>query len=113
MDRSEDHLEIWILWYVPRDGDATSEPLLIGVYSSEEEVQRAVARLEALPGFRDDPQLTDDLGVPGFYAAPYTVNEDSWTSGFIDGDLVNLVMEGEAEESRGHDEESDAEAGRS
>jgi hypothetical protein len=48
---------------------------LIGVYSSEEKAQQAVARLRLQPGFRDTPE--------GFSVDRYTVDEDHWREGFF------------------------------
>jgi hypothetical protein len=47
----------------------------IGVYSSEQAANAAVARLSSQPGFRD--------ATSGFHVDRYTVDQDHWTEGFV------------------------------
>ena len=51
------------------------EQKFIGVYSTEEKAKAAVERLKSQPGFRDHPN--------DFQINDHTVDEDSWTEGFI------------------------------
>lgn len=55
--------------------DGREDVKLIGVYSSEQGAQGAVARARAHPGFRDTP---DD-----FFIDKYILDKDHWTEGFI------------------------------
>lgn len=48
---------------------------LIGVYSSEQTVDSAIDRARLREGFRDEPDC--------FYSAPFTIDEDNWTDGFV------------------------------
>lgn len=47
----------------------------IGVYASELDAQRAVAKLRTAPGFREHPD--------GFSVDCYELNKDHWTEGFV------------------------------
>ena len=75
-------MDIWLLWHVPRGGDARGEYMLIGAYASRDAAIAAVDRLKDQPGFRDNPKVIDDVEDAGFYVEPYTLNEDHWTEGY-------------------------------
>ena len=49
--------------------------LLIGVYSSEAEARAAIERVRDKRGFAEFQE--------GFQIAPYALNRDHWTDGFI------------------------------
>jgi hypothetical protein len=51
------------------------DPLLIGVYRTENDAKAAIKRLCTQRGFIDDPT--------GFQICPYEINKDHWTEGFI------------------------------
>jgi hypothetical protein len=74
--------EVWLLWYVPPGGDDRDEYMLIGVYSSREAALEAVARLADQPGFREHPDVIDDLDLAGFFMVPYRLDQDHWTEGY-------------------------------
>jgi hypothetical protein len=57
------------------DESGVEETKLIGVYSSREGAELAVARTRSLHGFRD---YAND-----FHIDPYELDEDHWTSGFV------------------------------
>ena len=76
-----DNENVWILWHVPPGGDA-DKAMLIGAYSSEDLALAAVARLSDRPGFRDNPQVTDDEDGPGFFVQPYQLDLDHWIDGY-------------------------------
>ncbi len=61
------------------------EVKLVGVYSSRENAESAVARLRDLPGFRDHPQIVDygSEGGDGFVIDEYTLDSDHWAEGFV------------------------------
>lgn len=54
--------------------DDREDVKLIGVYSSRQRADDAVARLRAAPGFRDAPNA--------FSVAEYEVDADHWVEGF-------------------------------
>lgn len=66
---------VFLLSHVRSDDEYAEDSKLIGVYSSEEEAQRAIARVVDRAGFKDQPA--------GFQLDPYTLGEDHWTEGFI------------------------------
>lgn len=87
-------MEVHILWHVSHarnlDGsptehrNAAGELLIdeefdnvkvIGVYGTEQAVNAAIERACEREGFRDEPDC--------FYEAPFTVDEDNWTDGFV------------------------------
>jgi hypothetical protein len=47
----------------------------IGVYTSELDAQRAVAKLRTAPGFKESPD--------GFSVDCYELNKEHWTEGFV------------------------------
>lgn len=55
--------------------DESAEVKFIGVYSSQENAERAVERMKKLEGFCDHP---DD-----FHIDRHGLDEDHWTSGFV------------------------------
>ena len=75
-------MNVWILWHVPPGGDARGEYSMIGVYSSRDAALAAVGRLADKPGFRDSPDITDDIANAGFFTEPYELDEDHWTEGY-------------------------------
>ena len=69
-------MKVYLLWFLlEREGDRDTE-LLIGVYDSEQHARAAIARLRDRKGFADFPE--------GFQIAPYEVNKDHWTDGFVE-----------------------------
>ncbi|WP_446226350.1 DUF7336 domain-containing protein [Nocardia sp. IBHARD005] len=59
-------------WYELDNGEDVVRT--IGIYSSEEEAEKAVERISVLPGFRDRP---DDFCINRL-----TLGHDSWSEGF-------------------------------
>ena len=55
--------------------DGCDEAKLIGVYSSRERAEAAIARLQKQPGFSDHPD--------GFHIDHYALDEDNWVEGFV------------------------------
>ena len=55
--------------------DGAEAVKFIGVYSSDAHARAAIERLRVQPGFCDWPD--------GFHVEPYTLDEDSWTEGFV------------------------------
>ena len=57
----------------------------LGIYSSRESAEKAVARFRNLPGFRDVPQIADPSAfgaAEGFYIDEFELDQDSWASGY-------------------------------
>ncbi len=70
-------MEVYLLWYTYVDEMLVGgeESMLIGVYSSIAEANSAIQRKLSCQGFKDNKD--------GFEISPYTLNEDSWSGGFI------------------------------
>jgi hypothetical protein len=54
--------------------DGTEDVKFIGVYSSRENAQAAIARLSRVPGFADAPT--------GFHIDEYPLDKDQWVEGY-------------------------------
>ena len=66
---------VYLLWFVSHEPEEMDDGLLIGVYDSEIEVQKAIERLRGKPGFSSLPE--------GFQIHSRKLKEDSWTEGFM------------------------------
>ena len=66
--------DVVLLWHV-REIDGDEDAKLIGVYSSQERADEAVARKLRYPGFAEYPE--------GFSQDVYRVDRDAWSEGFI------------------------------
>ena len=66
---------VFVLQHVHSREDGAEDVKFIGVYSSREKAQDAVARLRCLPGFSDAPD--------GFHVDEYRVDEDHWVEGYV------------------------------
>ena len=66
---------VYLLWFVQENADAEDMELLLGAYSSEAAAQAAIQRLQGKPGFAAFPE--------GFQIAPYELDRDHWSEGFI------------------------------
>ncbi len=66
---------VFVLQHVHAREDGVEDVKLIGVYSSRESAQAAVARLGRLPGFADAPN--------GFHVDEYRVDQDQWAEGYV------------------------------
>jgi len=69
---------VCILWHL-NYGDEK----LIGVYASEADTKAAVDRLKDKPGFKEAPEIIQDLDENGFMIGPYELGKDHWTEGFV------------------------------
>jgi hypothetical protein len=65
---------VYVLQHVHESADGAEDVKLIGVYSSRENAQAAVARLRQVPGFSDDPT--------GFHIDEYSIDRDQWAEGY-------------------------------
>ena len=66
---------VFVLQHVRLRDGGVEDVKFIGVYSSREKADAAVARLSRLPGFSD---ATD-----GFHVDEYRVDQDQWAEGYV------------------------------
>ena len=66
---------VFVLQHVHSREDGIEDVKFIGVYSSREKAQAAVARLGRLPGFAEAPD--------GFHVDEYRVDQDQWAEGYV------------------------------
>jgi hypothetical protein len=66
---------VFVLQHVHSREDGVEDVKFIGVYSSREKADAAVARLSCLPGFSDVPD--------GFHIDEYRVDQDHWVEGYV------------------------------
>lgn len=66
---------VFVLQHVHSQIDGIEDVKFIGVYSSREKAESAVARLRCLPGFSDAPD--------GFHIDEYRVDQDQWAEGYV------------------------------
>ena len=70
--------------HTPLNGEADVK--IIGVYSTEEKIKEAVARLSKAPGFKESFKLIDplkDKETDGFYMDEYEIDKDHWKEGYV------------------------------
>jgi len=65
---------VFVLQHAHTQDDGVEDVKFIGVYSSREKAQAAVARLSLHPGFAD--------ARDGFTVDEYTVDKDQWVEGY-------------------------------
>ncbi len=66
--------KVYVLQHVHLLAGGEEDIKLIGVYSSRENAQSAIARLRQLPGFLETPD--------GFSIDEYQVDKDQWVEGY-------------------------------
>ncbi|MBY0611618.1 MAG: hypothetical protein K2P80_05495 [Beijerinckiaceae bacterium] len=66
---------VYLMHHVRADDEYMEDTKLIGIYTSYESAEVAIARLQSQPGFRDHPA--------GFVIEAYKLDKDHWTEGFI------------------------------
>lgn len=66
---------VFVLQHVHSRDDGDGDVKFIGVYSSREKAQAAMARLCRLPGFAE--------AADGFHIDEYRVDQDQWTEGYV------------------------------
>ena len=66
---------VFVLQHVHETDDGTEDVKIIGVYSSCQKAQDAVARLVAQPGFKNAPD--------SFHIDEYRLDRDHWTEGYV------------------------------
>ena len=67
-------MKIYVLQHVHSMQDGTEDVKFIGVYSSRDNAQAAIARLGQAPGFAD--------ALAGFHIDEYQVDKDQWVEGY-------------------------------
>jgi len=65
---------VYVLQHVHSMEDGAEDVKFIGVYSSRENAQAAIARLGHAPGFSD--------ALAGFHIDEYQVDKDQWVEGY-------------------------------
>jgi homoserine kinase type II len=68
-------MEVFVVQHAHEIEEDKEDVKFIGVYSTEESANAAVAGLSLQAGFRETSN--------GFHVDRYTVDEDHWTGGFI------------------------------
>ncbi len=68
-------VSVFVLQHVHSREDGIEDVKFIGVYSSREKADAAVARLSPLPGFSDAQN--------GFHVDEYHVDQDQWVEGYV------------------------------
>ena len=66
---------VHLLWHVRKDDEHADDAKMVGVYSSQDAAEAAIARLAGKPGFTDHPA--------GFQIDEYPLDKDHWVDGFI------------------------------
>jgi homoserine kinase type II len=66
---------VFVLQHVHSQANGVEDVKFIGVYSSREKAEAAVARLSCQPGFSDAPD--------GFHVDEYRVDQDCWVEGYV------------------------------
>jgi hypothetical protein len=67
-------MRVYVLQHVHSWEDGEEDVKFIGVYSSRENAQAAIARLSQAPGFSEAPS--------GFHIDEYQVDRDHWVEGY-------------------------------
>jgi hypothetical protein len=68
-------MNVYILQHVHEFESGDEDVKLIGVYSSSEKANEAIARLREQRGFKEFPS--------GFHVDRYLLDEDHWREGFV------------------------------
>jgi hypothetical protein len=66
---------VFVLQHVHSGKDGVEDVKFIGVYSSREKAEAAVARLGRCPGFLEARE--------GFHVDEYVIDQDHWVEGYI------------------------------
>ena len=73
---------VYTLWHVYEYEPGEEEQKALGVFSSEEEAQKAIAHLVKQPGFIDHPN--------GFRIYPNTLGTTWWVNGFVTDSIEEM-----------------------
>ncbi len=73
---------VYLLQHLHIHQNGEESVLVIGVFSTRESAEAAVARLSDKPGFRDNPGIMYDEGE-GFYISEKQLDQTCWDDGFI------------------------------
>jgi hypothetical protein len=66
---------VFVVQHVHLREEGVEDVKFIGVYSSREKAQQAVARVIHLPGFSD--------AADGFHVDEYRIDQDHWVEGYV------------------------------
>lgn len=66
---------VFVLQHAHSREDGVEDVKFIGVYSSREKAEAAMARLCRLPGFSDAPEA--------FHVDEYRLDQDHWVEGYV------------------------------
>jgi hypothetical protein len=66
--------KVYVLQHVHSLDDGGEDVKFVGVYSTRDNAQAAVARLRRAPGFSDAPD--------GFHIDEYQIDKDQWVEGY-------------------------------
>ena len=75
---------VFVVQHVHESGDGGEDVKLVGVYSSREKAQAAVARLGGVAGFSAAPD--------GFCIDEYRVDQDHWAEGYVSVAGATLLL---------------------
>jgi len=67
--------QVFLVQHVHERDDGSEDVKVVGVYSSREAAEHAIARLGGLPGFAESRE--------GFHLDAYELDKDHWTTGFV------------------------------
>ncbi len=67
-------MSVYLVQHIRFEDDSDQNVKICGIYSSEEEAQKAIHRFLERPGFMKYPT--------GFHVTRYEVGEDEWSEGF-------------------------------
>ncbi len=78
-------MDVYLLQHLIKNSNNEDSIKVIGIYSSFNKANEAIARLSKMSGFCDYPNLIDplnDVEEEGFYIDKYFVDETQWKEGF-------------------------------
>lgn len=67
-------MKVYLLQHVHRFNDGEEDVKIIGIYSSRENAETAIARLSQVSGFRN--------AAHGFHVDEYLLDMDQWVEGY-------------------------------
>jgi hypothetical protein len=68
-------MSVFVLQHIHSLDEEREDIKLIGVYSSQEEAEKAITRMRLQPGFCDTPE--------GFAISKIILNKDYWEEGYV------------------------------
>lgn len=68
-------MKVYVLHFTDKVNGIEKDSILIGIYSSNQEAEKAIQRKLRFPGFSESPE--------GFHIDEYEVDQDAWSEGFV------------------------------